>query len=94
MDDERRILRADLRRIASPRRDLAIRGVEARIGAAEVVIAALPESASISQSVEAARTLAGELDDLTEASIADRWAQFEGDRAVTVAQAQATSDLR
>ena len=69
-------------------------GVEARIGAAEVVIAALPESASISQSVEAARTLAGELDDLTEASIADRWAQFEGDRAVTVAQAQATSDLR
>ncbi|GGG63875.1 hypothetical protein GCM10011415_07930 [Salipiger pallidus] len=64
----------------------------ARLAAAEQVIEALPDAATITQSVEASRIIARDVDQLTARSIADMWGRYEAEEAIRVSEAQARSE--
>ncbi|GGG59706.1 hypothetical protein GCM10011415_02030 [Salipiger pallidus] len=64
----------------------------ARLTAAEQVIEALPDGATIRQSVEASRIISRDLNDLTARSIADMWGRYEAEEAIRVSEAQARSE--
>ncbi|GGG77489.1 hypothetical protein GCM10011415_27990 [Salipiger pallidus] len=66
----------------------------ARLSAAEQVIEAIPDAATIRQSVEASRIIARDVNDLTARSIADMWGRYEAEEAIRVAEAQARSELQ